>query len=143
MLLDKNLEVEAAKKSTVINISYEGPTPEQCQSVVAELIDSYLDEHLRLNRTRGSHQFFADQTGRLRDELARRETELRDLKNKTGLASPDDQRQLLVVRIGRLEDDLLSTEAFVYQIPYMIEERFEGFMVGPMNKPAEPCVHDD
>ena len=111
LLLAKNLNIEAAKKSSVINISYKGPTPEQCQSVVAKLVDSYLDEHLRLNRTRGSHEFFAGQTGRLRDELAQREAELRDLKNKTGLASPDKQRQLLVVRIGRLEDDLLNTEA--------------------------------
>ena len=79
--------------------------------MVAKLIDSYLDEHLRLNRTRGSHEFFADQTRRLREELSRKEGDLRDLKNKTGLASPADQRQMMVARIGRLEDELLHAEA--------------------------------
>ena len=89
----------------------EGPTPQLCQTVVGKLIDCYLDEHLRLNRAEGSHSFFAEQTDRLREELSRKEGELRNLKNKTGLASPADQRQLMVARIGRLEDDLLRAEA--------------------------------
>ncbi len=107
----KNLKVEAAKKSSVIQITYQGPTPHLCQTVVAKLIDAYLDEHLRLNRTHGSHEFFAEQTRRLREELAGKENELRDLKNQTGLASPAAQRQMLVARAGRLEDDLLHAEA--------------------------------
>jgi polysaccharide biosynthesis protein PslE len=111
LLLAKNVKAEAAKKSNVIEISYEGPSPEQCQAVVAKLIDSYLDEHLRLNRTRGSHEFFVDQTSRLRDELTSKEAELRDLKTRTGLASPSAQRQMIVARIGRIEDDLLDAEA--------------------------------
>jgi uncharacterized protein involved in exopolysaccharide biosynthesis len=108
--LAKNLKVEAARKSNVIEVSYEGSTPEQCQAVVAQLIDAYLDEHLRLNRPRGSHEFFAEQTRRLREELSRREGELRDLKNATGLASAAAQRQVLIARIGHLEDDLLAAE---------------------------------
>jgi polysaccharide biosynthesis protein PslE len=111
LLLAKKVKVDAGKKSNVIEIVYEGPTPAQCQSVVATLIDSFLDEHLRLNRTQGSHEFLADQTRRLREDLSRKEAGLRDLKNQTGLASPGAQRQLLVARIGRLEDDLLSAES--------------------------------
>jgi uncharacterized protein involved in exopolysaccharide biosynthesis len=111
LLMGKKLNVEAAKKSNVIDISYDGSTPEQCQLVLAKLMDFYLDEHLRLSRTRGSHEFFAEQTTRLHEELSQRESKLRDLKNATGLASPDAQRQLLVARIGRLQDDLLTADA--------------------------------
>ena len=109
--LGKHVKIEAAKRSNVIEIVYQGPTPTMCQTVVAKLIDSYLDEHLRLNRTHGSHEFFAEQTNRLRNELSSKEAELRDLKNGTGLASPAAQRGLMVARIGRLEDELLHTEA--------------------------------
>ena len=104
-------KVEAAKKSNVIQIAYQGPTPKLCQTVVSKVIDSYLDEHLRLNRTHGSQEFFADQTARLRDELSRKEADLRDLKNTTGLASPVAQREMIVSRIGRLEDEVLHAEA--------------------------------
>ena len=109
--LGKKLKIEAARKSNVIGIAYEGATPEQCQSVVAKVIDCFLDEHLRLNRTHGSEEFLAEQTSRLHEGLTQKEAELRDLKNETGLASPSVQRQLLVTRIGRLEDDLLSAQA--------------------------------
>lgn len=109
--LTKKVIVEAPKKSSVIEITYEGPSPEQARAVVAKLIDVYRDEHVRLNRTHGSHQFFADQTRRLRDDLSRKEAELRDLKDRTGLASPVAQRQLIVARIGRLEDELLGVES--------------------------------
>ena len=109
--LGKRVKVEAAKRSNVIQIAYQGPTPKLSQTVVAKLIDSYLDEHLRLNRAHGSHEFFADQTNRLRAELSNREAELRDMKSKTGLASPAAQRELMVARIGRLEDELLHAES--------------------------------
>ena len=39
------------------------------------------------------------------------EDKLRALKNSTGLASPPEQRQNLVLRIGRLEDDLKTSES--------------------------------
>jgi len=109
--LMKKVKVEAGKKSNVIDITCDGSSPAQCQAIVAKLIDVYLDEHVRLNRTQGSHEFLTTQTNRLRTELTRKETELSELKSKTGLASPNTQRQLLVARIGRLEDELLSTEA--------------------------------
>ena len=108
--VSKRLQVEAAKKSSVIAIDYRGPTPELCQAVTAKLMDIYLEEHARLNRTHGSYKFFVEQTDRLREELSRREAGLRDLKNQTGLAYPAVQRKQLVTRIGRLEDDLLHAE---------------------------------
>jgi uncharacterized protein involved in exopolysaccharide biosynthesis len=108
--LAKKVKVEAAKRSNVIEVSCEGPTPAQCQAVVAKLMDAFLEEHLRLNRTHGSHEFFVAQTRRLGDSLGRKERELRDLKNQTGLASPAAQRQLIVARISRLQDDLLQAE---------------------------------
>ncbi len=111
LLALKKLSVSAAKKSNVIEIAYRGPSARGCQAVVAKLIECYLDEHLRLNRAQGSLEFFAAQTKRLQEELAKKEGALRDLKSQTGLASPAAQRELLVVRIGRLEDDLLHAEA--------------------------------
>ena len=106
----KNLKVEPARKSNVIEISYIAGSPKSAQAVVAALIDAYLAEHVRLNRPQGSHDFFAEQANRLRDDLAKKEQALRDLKTKTGLASTRDQRQQIIERIGRLEDDLLAAD---------------------------------
>ncbi|HEX5447101.1 MAG TPA: GumC family protein [Pirellulales bacterium] len=111
LALLKSLRIETIKKSDVVQISCESPTPELSQQVVETLIERYLDEHIEANRTPGSRQFFAQQTERLRNELSAKEAELLALKNETGLAAPEEQRKLMVVQIARLEDELLTAEA--------------------------------
>ena len=103
------LEVEAVKRSNIVLITYDGPSPELSRAVVANLIDCYLDRRPDSNRSPGTYTFLLEQATRLRSALDHSEEELRDLQNATGLSSPEGQRQLLVARIGRLEDDLLQT----------------------------------
>jgi uncharacterized protein involved in exopolysaccharide biosynthesis len=107
--LERRLSVEAVKRSNVIAVSYEGPSAELAQAVVTKLVDLSLDYHLQLNRTPRAPQFLAEQASRMRKELARAEVELKDLKNRLGLVFPDGQRQALVTRIGRLEDEAQQT----------------------------------
>ena len=109
--LRKHLTIEAAKKSNVILLSHEGPSPKVSQAIIARLIDFYLDEHVRMNRTPRAHQFLKEQAAKLRAQLVLNEDQVRSLKNATGLAAPADQRQNLVLRIGRLEDDLKTSES--------------------------------
>jgi uncharacterized protein involved in exopolysaccharide biosynthesis len=109
--LRRNVNIEATKKSNVIVLSHDGPSPKVSQQIVAKLIDFYLDEHIRMNRTPRAHQFLKEQASALKTQLAGEEDLLRSLKNSTGLASPVEQRQNLVVQIGHLEDELKTTEA--------------------------------
>jgi uncharacterized protein involved in exopolysaccharide biosynthesis len=103
----KLLNVWAPRRSTIVYVSFYGPSPEVAQQNVTRLIDLYMEEHVRLNRTAGSHDFFSEQSQQSRQRLAAAESQLRDLKNRTGMASVEDQRKILVDRIGRLEDELL------------------------------------
>ena len=89
----------------------QGAVARAAQAVAGKLIELYLEEHARMNRPRRSLEFFVEQTERSRRDLARGESELRDLKTATGLTSPPDQRQSLVKRIARLEDELLDAES--------------------------------
>jgi polysaccharide biosynthesis protein PslE len=109
-LLD-DIRVEAIKKSDVIQVTCESPSPGLAQAVVAKLVEFYLDQHIETNRTPGAREFFAQQTERLHDELDRREQALLDLKNETGMIAPEEQRRVLVAQIGRLEDELLTAQA--------------------------------
>src|SRR5438132_8696239 len=92
--LAKQLTVEAVKKSNVILISYDGPSPEVAEAVVACLVRFYLDQHVRLNRTPGAHKFLTEQTSQARAELLKAEGRLRDLQAETGLFAPDAQKQI-------------------------------------------------
>src|SRR5262249_4257786 len=106
--LAKMLDADVAKKSAIIQVSCEASSPELAQTITAKLVDCYLELHVLLNRTPGADQFLTEQTDRLRGQLARLENELRDLKNETGLFAPEVQRQAVVARLARLQDELLQ-----------------------------------
>ncbi|HZZ30153.1 MAG TPA: hypothetical protein VFE46_19300 [Pirellulales bacterium] len=107
--LQRMLQVQAVKKSDVVHIDCESRNPHLSQKIVGCLVDCYLADHLRLNRTSGAHAFFQEQADRMHAAVARSEEEIRNLKDQTGLAAPETQRDLLVSRAAHLEDELAST----------------------------------
>ena len=95
----------------MLAVTYDGPSPEVSQAVVSKLLDFYLERHMQLSRTPEARQFLAEQTNRQRAQLTKAEEELRDTKTGAGLIAPEVQRQLLMTRIARLQDDQLQTTA--------------------------------
>jgi uncharacterized protein involved in exopolysaccharide biosynthesis len=110
---EKKLDVEAVPRTNVIAVSYEAGSPELAQQAVDAVVQTYLDEHVRLNRTPRAHQFMLDQIARAQKELQQKEVELKRLRTETGVTDPHEQRSLLVQRMARLEDTLLEAEASV------------------------------
>jgi uncharacterized protein involved in exopolysaccharide biosynthesis len=109
--IKEHLSVGAVKKSNVITVRYEARSPDLAQAIVNALVELYLEQHGRQNRTPGSREFFARQTDELRDRLSAAEQALADAKSTTGVASVDDQRRILVELSGRLHDGLLAAKA--------------------------------
>jgi len=118
----KKLEIEAQKDSSTIGISYEAQSPKLAQDVVSKLIEFYLEKHIAVYRTPGSYRFFIQQTGHLRDSLTQSENKLWNLKNETGIASVEKQRQILLERMGTLEQEIESTEAELASSRAKVEE---------------------
>jgi capsular exopolysaccharide synthesis family protein len=102
----KSLKVEAIKKSNILLISYVAKSPQLAHDQIEKFIQLYLDEHIKAYRTSGSYEFFKSQTAVFHRALAKSEEALKDLKSQTGMASLQEQRHLLLGRIGKLEVDL-------------------------------------
>jgi uncharacterized protein involved in exopolysaccharide biosynthesis len=77
--------------------------------VVSAVIDFSVDQHCRLNRTKGANTFFAEQKDKMLADLTKKQNALRDMRNKSGPASMDGQREVIVKRKARLEDELSAT----------------------------------
>ena len=105
-----SLKLTTGKKTSVIAVAYESTKPELSRDVVGALLQYAQEEHLRVNRTKGSLEFFENQSGLLKGDLARLEEELRDLKDTTGLASLASQREIQLELIGALESDFLKAQ---------------------------------
>ncbi|MGA2065245.1 MAG: hypothetical protein ABSG86_09755 [Thermoguttaceae bacterium] len=108
--LTRRITVAAARRSNVIAISCLGPSPAWSQAVVAKMMDLYLLEHTRLNRTARSLNFFTEQAAGARQALAAAEDKLQKFRAATGLVSPSDQRRGLADRVSRLQEELLSSQ---------------------------------
>ena len=109
--LQKTIDVERVRKSDVVRVTCKSYSPKLAQEIVGKLVDCYLEEHVRLNRTHGAHDFLEHQTADMRKQLVQAEDDLRKLKDETGIVSPEDQRTLIVTKAARLEDELLTTSA--------------------------------
>jgi uncharacterized protein involved in exopolysaccharide biosynthesis len=111
LALTKALKVEAVKRSNILVVSCEASRPDTAQAIVSRLVDFSLDRHMAVNRTPGAYRLLVQQAAHLDTRVRQTEEELRTLKSRTGLVSPESQRQILATRIGRLDDELLQATA--------------------------------
>ncbi|MCA9224877.1 MAG: hypothetical protein KDA47_04670 [Planctomycetales bacterium] len=116
----QKLYVERPKKSNIIVVSYQTSSPELAQRIVSTVVDVYRDEHVRINRTPRSYEFFKSQEALLAKQVEERAASLRDAKNSMQLASIDGKRLLIetdimetTTRLRVLEADLEATQARV------------------------------
>jgi uncharacterized protein involved in exopolysaccharide biosynthesis/Mrp family chromosome partitioning ATPase len=108
--LMKHWTITSEKDSNIISLTYEGTSPKIAHDVLSQLIDSYLEKHLAVNRTVGSYDFFQEQTNKLRSSLTQAEKSLEELRSKTGVASVAEQRRILLERLGFLQKEKEQTD---------------------------------
>jgi len=92
----------------VVQVVFEGRSPELCRSVVAGLLTIYVDEHARLNRPQGSHEFFAELEGKAAQSVA-------TLKEAIQRREQFDGKRIIEEFFARhVRDSGMSKEIFVY-----------------------------
>lgn len=132
--LAKGLSVELIKKSSVIGITYEGPSPKVAQAVVAAIIERAIERNILLNRNPRVHEFVVEQTTRLNQELTAQEQKLASLKREMGVYLPEAERQAAVNRMARLRDELLQTQATLASVREETERTQEQLATLPANQ---------
>jgi uncharacterized protein involved in exopolysaccharide biosynthesis len=107
----KSLEIDAPKTSNIITINFATKSRKLAQETINKLIGFYLDKHINVHNTPGSFEFFTKETDQFRGALAKSEENLKELKDRTGVASLVDQRNILLTRVGRLQQESEETES--------------------------------
>lgn len=108
--IERNLTVEAERKSEVIAMTYEADSPELAQIIAQSIAEEFRDRHSRLHRISGSTEFFDEQSSRLRRELESTSDKLREAKNRMGLASIEGERKNLEDRMSEIRADMLLAQ---------------------------------
>lgn len=107
----ESIFIHSPRSSTVIEVHCVALNPERSRKSVATLMDLYLDEHMRVSRGSGSHQFFVEQTAVLRNQLDSSRANLRDAKSAAGMASMEGGRIALETQISAVETRIREVAA--------------------------------
>ncbi len=106
-----SLEAASIPRSNVIRITYQGRSPQAAQAILGKLMELFLEEHARLQRPANGEGFLVKQTAGMLEDLQRTDEAIRRLKSETEIISPEGRSEILVKRVGTLEDSSLATAA--------------------------------
>jgi len=107
--LQKDLTLNAVKKSNVIEVSYKNKDPNMAAKVTNTLVKLYLDQHLHAYKNPESYRFFEQQSRLLKGKLTAAEERLQRFKTENNLSSFDEELSILLKEQGRLRDALNQT----------------------------------
>src|SRR6202162_659256 len=115
--LAQRLDVEAVKKSDLIQVSYKDTSPERAASILSALSTIYVRRHTDLQRPPGEIQFFDQQTAEYEKRLHRSEAELVHFTRARGVASAALERDIALQKLGeadagyrQIDQDRVETE---------------------------------
>jgi uncharacterized protein involved in exopolysaccharide biosynthesis len=101
--LAHRLDVEALKKSNLIQVSYKDTSPERAARVLAALSTLYVQKHTNLQRPMGEIQFFDRQTTEYEQRLRQSEDQLVHFTRVRGVASAMLERDIALQKVGELD----------------------------------------
>ncbi len=101
--LARRLDVEALKKSNLIQVSYKDTSPEKAALVLSALSTVYMQRHTNLQRPAGENRFFEQQTAEYQKRLHRSEAELVHFTRARGVASAALERDIALQKLGEAD----------------------------------------
>ena len=90
--LQHALKISPVRKAAIIEVHYATGDPHQAVAVLRQLAVSYLEAHLRVHGTPGTHEFFLRQTAHYQSELNDVENKLRDFRLKNDIVLFAEQK---------------------------------------------------
>ena len=114
--LQQGLQVEAIRKSTLIQLRYRSIDPEQAASVLSNLARFYVEKHLALQRPLGAYEFFHDQTRTFSDKLGEAEAQLAAFGRSRQVVAPVSERDSTLTALAEFEASLLRTRTQMAEV---------------------------
>lgn len=120
-VIQKNLEVDVPRKSSIIRMLFTHTDPDVTQSVLQQLIRSYLKKHVELHRGLGDlEKFLAQQTDQLKSRLNHTDDALQKIKAKAGLIAPEETKKAYVNMATEIRQELFKVEAEIAERKAML-----------------------
>jgi len=107
------LEATPIRLTNLIQISQKSSNPEWAAAVVNRAAELYLDQHLKVYKTRGVEEFYDEQEKRLQMELTQAENELKEYQQKEKIVDAGQELASKLVTLAAFETNLRNTESAI------------------------------
>ncbi|NIR51884.1 GumC family protein [candidate division KSB1 bacterium] len=106
----KKFNVESARNSNVIELSYESKDPEQAAEVVRRVLATYQKHRSEIFDESETYSFFEEQMKVADEKLRDLEHRLAEFKNKQEIISPEFQGEILLTKLADYEKSLTAVQ---------------------------------
>lgn len=120
------LEIEAPKKSTTITIHAESKSPGMAQAIAQTVMDTFMEQHLVVTKTKGSKQFFTTQKDEADESLRALLMEKSKYMTERKIVSVDANRAMLKEQLAAIDRDLVIAIGELTQTKAEIEGLVKG-----------------
>jgi len=135
--LQKDLSVEAIKKSNVIEVKLKHRDPQMAATALNQLIELYMDRHLEVHKSPQSYKFFQEQSQILMSKLKDTEDRLEAFKKQHQVTSLDEERSLLLGQEGLLRAEFNRTLSQLAETENRIVQIQQQLSATPRTVPTE------
>ncbi|MBX3744425.1 MAG: hypothetical protein KF833_03880 [Verrucomicrobiae bacterium] len=106
----RGIEVSVPRRSNVLRIAFRHSDPLVAQTVLTNLVGSYLRMHVRVHRSFDALNDVARQVDQRRFQLEQTERELRELKNSINVVDLRETKRFFNDQIGRIEGEIVNAQ---------------------------------
>lgn len=135
--LAERLNIQAAKKTTMITVSYRSSKPELSQRVLMELAGTYLKRHEQVHRPSGEFAFFDRQVALSRKKLEEAEHDLMQFTSDEGVVSAALERDQTLQKLGDAEASELQTQVQISETAQRIRSLEQSIKILPVRTTTE------
>ena len=141
--LQKELKIEAVKKSNLIDVSYSNSDPAMAQKVLAALDDAYLQKNLAVHHPKGEFEFFNQETQNYQKNLADAESQLKAFSQEDGGVSPQMARDITLQKLSDFNATLQQTYADIASTEQRIDALEKQAGTTPQRITTQSSASDD
>ncbi len=109
--LQKNLNVQAVRKSNIINVTYESRNPVLAASVLQTLSDLYLKAHVQLHGAPGSSKVFQQLADKYSQELVQSQNQLALFRQAHHIVALPEEKELAIQHQAEIQKQILESSA--------------------------------
>ena len=119
--LNRDLIIEPAKGSYIINVTYKSKNRQQAKIVMDKLLQVYLAKHTQVHHSAGQYKFFEQEASEYKKRMDAAQAKLAEFPTNSGTVEPAVDRELTMQKLSEFKFALSQNRAAIAETTNRIQ----------------------